>query len=57
MIAGLGSSVLTATVIYPIAISVRTMCGAGRNGHTAIIADFSPLASRVPNGFCGRMVT
>ena len=54
---GFVPTMLTATVKYPIAISVRAVRGAGRNRHAAIVADFSPFAARVPNGFCGRMVT
>ena len=54
---GFVPTMLTATVKYPIAISVRAVCGAGRNRHAAIVADFSPFAACVPNGFCGRMVT
>lgn len=54
---GFVPTMLTATVKYPIAISVRAVRGAGRNRHAAIVADFSPFAACVPNGFCGRMVT
>ena len=54
---GFVPAMLTATVINPIAISVRTMSCTGREGCAAIIADASPLAVRVPNGFGGRMVT
>ena len=54
---GFVPAMLTATVIHPIAISVRTVRGAGRECCAAVVADASPLTSRVPNGFCGRMVT
>ena len=50
------SAVLTATVIYPVSISVRAVRCSRRNRHAAIVADFSPFAARVPNGFCGCMV-
>ena len=41
---GFVPTMLTATVKYPIAISVRAVRGAGRNRHAAIVADFSPFA-------------
>ena len=39
---------LTATVKYPIAISVRAVCGAGGNRGTAVFANNLPIASGCP---------
>ena len=45
---GFVPAMLTATVIHPIAISVRTVQCTGREGCAAVITNRSPVTTRVP---------
>ena len=45
---GFVPAMLTATVIHPVAISVRTVQCTGREGCAAVITNRSPVTTRIP---------